>query len=65
MSKPHPNFGKGNRSLFPSHGCGKGDADRTDNVEAFQRNFDDINFGQSTHGFVKTARGQKKTYKTQ
>jgi hypothetical protein len=32
------------RDIGLNHGCGKGDADRTDNVEAFRANYDEIDW---------------------
>jgi hypothetical protein len=36
-------MGQTNRGLL-NHGAGKGDADRTENVEAFKKNYEGIDF---------------------
>lgn len=39
----NPNFGRGQRNLL---GAGKGDKSRVENVKAYDKNFDRIDFGR-------------------
>jgi hypothetical protein len=52
---PHFNTGMGgnSRGLFPGHGAGKGDKNRSKLDDNYRANFDAINFPKSDEGFEK------------